>query len=77
MIIRIMKQEQPALLMACGLRDIPVEFYTDETSDGLLLAEIPDHLGYYIGKEVGERLAEDRFTDQQADNLFDLFKVRF
>lgn len=82
MIIRINKSYQTAIIEACGLRGISVEFFTDERVPELCFMNI-DLEGsalLFIGIEIGkiledqERFEESckRIEQKQGEDIFNL-----
>lgn len=70
MIVTIEKSDKEAIQYACGLLDYKCSFYSNESKEGVMQAEITDTLGdeitramaWYICRQVEAKLASDLWS---------------
>jgi hypothetical protein len=73
MIIKISKVERNALEKGCALADLKVSFYSNETAEGLLTAEITDAFGeevdrsmvWYLARQIDAQLQVEEFVNRK------------
>lgn len=73
MIIKVAKTERNAIEKGCVLADLKVLFYSNETADGLLTAEvtdlygeeIPNAMAWYLARQVDAQLQCEEFINRK------------
>lgn len=73
MIIKVRISDQVAIIQACGLRGIPVDFISDSSVSELCYANIyvddSPTAAFYIGKEVGQIIEQDLQFNESCDRV--------
>jgi hypothetical protein len=80
MIVRIPKANQVALLEVCAVRNIQVDFFTDEKADGLCIVEVHNvtpEIAFYIGAAMNDIVRDQQEQEAKGDALFNMLKVNF
>lgn len=79
MMLRITKQEQCALIVACANFNEPLVIIPDGTSEemayAVLDAKVSPERAWYLCKEMNRIMEIERDDRETIDNLFDLFRV--
>lgn len=73
MIIKVAKTERNAIEKGCALADLKVIFYSNETADGLLTAEVTDLYGeepsnvmaFYLARQIEAQVQCDEFINRK------------